>query len=91
MFIIMYFSFKFNFGNGSTVSAPDKGLCCKLTNIGKNDIMYILNQDNHIFEYPWNLVWWQNTTRVSLKNSASKTVIYNHIVVSILVSNKYRV
>ena len=29
-------------------------------------------KDNHIFEYPWNLVWWQNTTRVSLKkNSAS--------------------
>ena len=25
-------------------------------------------KDNHIFEYPWNLVWWQNTTRVSLKN-----------------------
>ena len=24
-------------------------------------------KDNHIFEYPWNLVWWQNTTRVSLK------------------------
>ena len=43
MFIIMYFSFKFNFGNDPTVSAPDKGLCCKPTNIGKNDIMYILN------------------------------------------------
>ena len=26
-----------------TVSAPDKSLCCKPTNIGKNDIMYILN------------------------------------------------
>ena len=25
-------------------------------------------KDNHIFEYPWNLVWCQNTTRVSLKN-----------------------
>ena len=25
-------------------------------------------KDNHIFEYPWNLVWWQNTTRVSLKH-----------------------
>ena len=24
-------------------------------------------KDNHIFEYPWNLVWWQNKTRVSLK------------------------
>ena len=24
-------------------------------------------KDNHIFEYPWNLVKWQNTTRVSLK------------------------
>ena len=24
-------------------------------------------KDNHIFEYPWNLVWWQSTTRVSLK------------------------
>ena len=35
----MYFSFKFNFGNDPTVSAPDKGLCCKPTNIGKNDIM----------------------------------------------------
>ena len=23
-------------------------------------------KDNHIFEYPWNLVWWQNATRVSL-------------------------
>ena len=42
MFIIMYFSFKFNFGNDPTVSAPDKGLCCKPTNTGKNDIMYIL-------------------------------------------------
>ena len=31
----MYFSFKFNFGNDPTVSAPDKGLCCKPTNIGK--------------------------------------------------------
>ena len=39
MFIIMYFSFKFNFGNDPTVSAPDKGLCSKPTNIGKNDIM----------------------------------------------------
>ena len=39
----MYFSFKFNSGNDPTVSAPDKGLCCKPTNIGKNDIMYILN------------------------------------------------
>ena len=39
----MYFGFKFNFGNDSTISAPDKGLCCKPTNIGKNDIMYILN------------------------------------------------
>ena len=38
----MYFSFKFNFGNDPTVSAPVKGLCCKPTNIGKNDIMYIL-------------------------------------------------
>ena len=28
-------------------------------------------KDNHIFEYPWNLAWWQNTIRVSLKNSAS--------------------
>ena len=43
MFIIMYFSFKFSFGNDPTVSAPDKGLCCKPTNIGKNDITYILN------------------------------------------------
>ena len=25
-------------------------------------------KDNHIFEYSWNVVWWQNTTRVSLKN-----------------------
>ena len=25
-------------------------------------------KDNHIFEYSWNIVWWQNTTRVSLKN-----------------------
>ena len=41
MFIIMYFSFKFKFGNDPTVSAPDKGLCCKPTNIGENDIMYI--------------------------------------------------
>ena len=24
-------------------------------------------KDNHIFEYPWNLVWWKHTTRVSLK------------------------
>ena len=39
----MYFGFKFNFGNDFTISAPDKGLCCKPTNIGKNDIMYILN------------------------------------------------
>ena len=39
----MYFSFKFNFGNDPTVSAPDKGLCCKPTNIGKNDIVYVLN------------------------------------------------
>ena len=38
----MCFSFKFNFGNDPTVSAPEKGLCCKPTNIGKNDIMYIL-------------------------------------------------
>ena len=30
----MYFSFKFSFGNDPTVSAPDKGLCCKPTNIG---------------------------------------------------------
>ena len=29
--IIMYFSFKFNFGNDPTVSAPVKGLCCKPT------------------------------------------------------------
>ena len=36
-------SFKFNFGNDPKVTAPDKGLCCKPTNIGKNDIMYILN------------------------------------------------
>ena len=36
------FSFKFNFGNDPTVSAPDKGLCCKPTNIGKNGIMYFL-------------------------------------------------
>ena len=43
MFIIMYFSFKFNFGKDSTVPARDKGLCCKPTNIGKNDIMCILN------------------------------------------------
>ena len=28
-------------------------------------------KDTHIFEYPLNLVWWQNTTRVSLKNPAS--------------------
>ena len=28
----------FNFGNDPTVSAADKGLCCKPTNIGKNDI-----------------------------------------------------
>ena len=38
----MYFSFKFNFGNDPTVSAPDKGMCCKPTNTRKNDIMYIL-------------------------------------------------
>ena len=25
-------------------------------------------KSNHIFEYPWNLVKWQNATRVSLKN-----------------------
>ena len=25
-------------------------------------------KDNHIFEYSWNVVWWQNTTRVSLKH-----------------------
>ena len=25
-------------------------------------------KDNHIFEYSWNVVWWQNTTLVSLKN-----------------------
>ena len=42
MFIIMYFSFKFNFGNDPTVSAPDKGLCCKPTNTGKNDKMICL-------------------------------------------------
>ena len=34
----MYFSFKFNFGNDPTVSAPDKGMSCKPTNIGKNVI-----------------------------------------------------
>ena len=22
-------------------------------------------KNNYIFEYPWNLVWWQNATRVS--------------------------
>ena len=26
-----------------------------------------VSKDNHIFEYPWNLVWWQHTTRISLK------------------------
>ena len=39
----MYFSFKFNFGNDPTVSAPVKGLCCKPTNIGKKYIMYFLD------------------------------------------------
>ena len=29
----------FNFGNDPTVSTVDKGLCCKPTNIGKNDII----------------------------------------------------
>ena len=48
-------------------------------------------KDNQIFEYPWNLIYWQNTTRVSLKNSASQTVIYNPIVVRILVSNQYEI
>ena len=33
--MILYFIFKFNFGNDPTVSAPDKGLCSKPTNIGK--------------------------------------------------------
>ena len=35
----MYLSFKFKFGNDPTVSAPDKGLYSKPTNIGKNDIV----------------------------------------------------
>ena len=39
MFIIMYFSFKFNFGNDPTESALNKGSCSKRTNIGKNDII----------------------------------------------------
>ena len=30
------------FGKDPTVSAPGKGLCCRPTNIRKNDIMYIL-------------------------------------------------
>ena len=28
-------------------------------------------KNNYIFEYPWNLVYWQNAMRVSLKKSAS--------------------
>ena len=24
-------------------------------------------KNNHIFEYPWNLVWWQKATHISLK------------------------
>ena len=39
----MQFSFKFNLGNDPTVSAHDKGLYCKPTNIGKNGIVFILN------------------------------------------------
>ena len=36
MYIIMYFSVKFNFCNNPTVSAHDKGSCSKQTNTGKN-------------------------------------------------------
>ena len=28
-------------------------------------------KNNYIFEYPWNLVQWQNAMRVSLKKSVS--------------------
>ena len=60
----MYFSFKFNFGNDPTVSAPDKGLSSKPTNIGKNDIMcfrlfvlafFSLFTDQFLRFFPFNL------------------------------------
>ena len=50
-----------------------------------------VTKDNYMFEYLWNLDWWQNATRVSLKKSASKKLIYDPSDVRISVSNKRQV